>query len=265
MTSVLGVRSRFRTHALAYAGLAALFLISVTHFARDAVDRIDAVRHASHYVRDPFELGLANWGAIDLQPEAEAAGLKRGDALLAVNGNPVDGFIVYYGALRRARTGDQSDLTAVMANLNKLVYESSAPNRYATFFYAELDTASRALNYVNAGHNPPMLFRQSDGDREMVRLDTGGPVIGPMEDCVYRQGHVVLEPGDVLVAYTDGISEAMNASEVEWGEERLMDAVRPNRTASGLELIDRLMAAADAFVAGAPQHDDMTLIVMRVM
>jgi hypothetical protein len=108
--------------------------------------------------------------------------------------------------------------------LNKLAYESSDANRYATFFYGELDTTSRAFTYVNAGHNAPMVFRQTDGGREVVRLDSGGPVIGLMEDCVYRQDCVTLAAGDVLVAYTDGISEAMNAVDEEWGEERLTDA-----------------------------------------
>ncbi len=167
--------------------------------------------------------------------------------------------------LRGQTTHSQADLTAVMSNLNRLVYQSSAANRYATFFYGELDTASRTLNYVNAGHNPPMVFRQAQSRGAIVRLDTGGPVIGLMEECVYGQGHVVLEPGDVIVAYTDGISEAMNASEVEWGEEQLMNAVQPNLTAPASTLIDRLMASADAFVAGAPQYDDMTLVVVRVV
>ncbi len=110
-----------------------------------------------------------------------------------------------------------------------------------------------------------MLFRQTDGCREIRRLDSGGPVIGLMEDCIYRQGQVVREPGDVLVAYTDGISEAMNASEVEWGEDRLMDAIRANRTAPALGLIDRIMASADEFVGDAPQYDDMTLVVVRAI
>ncbi|HKE84039.1 MAG TPA: PP2C family protein-serine/threonine phosphatase [Vicinamibacterales bacterium] len=105
----------------------------------------------------------------------------------------------------------QSDLTAVMANLNQLVYDSSTSNRYATFFYGELDTSSRVLTYVNGGHNPPLLFRHCDGGRDVVRLDAGGPVIGLMEDCFYQQGRVTLDTGDVLVAYTDGISEALKA------------------------------------------------------
>jgi sigma-B regulation protein RsbU (phosphoserine phosphatase) len=164
--------------------------------------------------------------------------------------------------LRGLTSNRQTDLTEVMAKLNNLVYESSAANRYATFFYGELDTTSRAFKYVNAGHNPPMLFRPGEGSREVLRLDIGGPVIGLMEDCRYRDGRVVLEPGDVLVAYTDGISEAMNAADDEWGEERLMAAVPIKRAATARALIERLMTAADEFVAGAPQHDDMTLVVV---
>ena len=168
--------------------------------------------------------------------------------------------------LRGAQTiHHQADLTEVMRNLNTLVFESSDANRYATFFYGELDVVSRTLTYVNAGHNPPMLFRHADGGREALRLDVGGPVVGLMEECSYRQACVTLGSGDVLVAYTDGISEAMNAADEEWGEDRLMDAVRPNRAEAARTLIDRLMVSADAFVAGAPQHDDMTLLIVRAI
>lgn len=168
--------------------------------------------------------------------------------------------------LRGAQTiHHQADLTAVMRNLNMLVYESSAANRYATFFYGELDVTSRTFTYVNAGHNPPMLFRQRANGRDVERLDTGGPVIGLIEGCVYQQGSVTLAAGDVLVAYTDGISEAMNAAMDEWGEERLMETVGPNRSVAARTLIDQLMTSADAFVAGAPQHDDMTLLVVRAV
>jgi sigma-B regulation protein RsbU (phosphoserine phosphatase) len=168
--------------------------------------------------------------------------------------------------LRGAQTiHHQANLTEVMRNLNKLVFESSDANRYATFFYGELDLTSRTLTYVNAGHNPPMLFRHADGGGEALRLDVGGPVVGLMEDCSYRQACVTLAVGDVLVAYTDGISEAMNAADEEWGEDRLTDAVRPNRAEAARTLIDRLMVSADAFVAGAPQHDDMTLLIVRAI
>ena len=168
--------------------------------------------------------------------------------------------------LRGAQTiHHHADLTEVMRNLNQLVFESSDANRYATFFYGELDVRSRVLTYVNAGHNPPMVFRQVNGGLEVLRLETGGPVIGLMEGCVYRQGSVTLVTGDVLVAYTDGISEAMNAADEDWGEERLMEAVGPNRAVPARDLINRLMISADEFVAGAPQHDDMTILVVRAL
>lgn len=165
--------------------------------------------------------------------------------------------------LRGQTIGGESDLAGMMANLNALVFESSAANRYATFFYGHYDASARVLHYVNGGHNPPLVLRRS-GD-EIVHLATGGPVIGLLEDCRYEQGSIALEPGDVLVAFTDGITEAMNAADEEWGEERLVEVLLPHRMLPPRQLIDRLMRAADEFVDAAPQHDDMTLVVMRLV
>ncbi|HKV46798.1 MAG TPA: SpoIIE family protein phosphatase [Candidatus Acidoferrales bacterium] len=167
--------------------------------------------------------------------------------------------------LRGQTVERKKDLTSLIANLNRLVYESSESNRYATFFYAEFDAASRTMNYVNAGHNAPMVFRQRNGVPDVLRLDTGGPVIGLMEGWEYSQGTIELQPGDVFLAYTDGISEAMNAADEEWGEERMRSAVLANQHARAQGLIEQLMSSADEFVAGAPQHDDMTLIVVRLI
>jgi sigma-B regulation protein RsbU (phosphoserine phosphatase) len=121
------------------------------------------------------------------------------------------------------------------------------------------------MKYVNGGHNPPMLFRMSDAWTNVLGLDAGGPVVGLMPDCGYQLGSVTLEPGDVLVAYTDGVSEALNRADDEWGEERLKGTVRMSRTMPAKDLIRCIMEAADEFAAGAPQHDDMTLIVVRAM
>jgi phosphoserine phosphatase RsbU/P len=147
-------------------------------------------------------------------------------------------------------------------NLNQLVYDSSSANRYATFFYAQYDSLSRVLEYVNAGHNPPLIFRER---HDVLRLDTGGPVIGMMPQCSYRAGRVTLEPGDVLVLFTDGISEAMNGAFDEWGEERLIHVIGSNGGLSARELIDRIFHAAAEFVGGAAQYDDMTLVTVRVL
>jgi sigma-B regulation protein RsbU (phosphoserine phosphatase) len=160
-----------------------------------------------------------------------------------------------------------TNLADVMASLNRLVYESSAANRYATFFYAQYEATTRRLEYVNAGHNPPVIVRARSGsDRpEIIRLETGGPVIGLMPDCSYGQGSVTLEEGDVLVLFTDGITEAMNRAGDEWGEDRLMQVISANRALPARDLIDRITRASNEFVAGAAQYDDMTLITARVI
>ena len=167
--------------------------------------------------------------------------------------------------LHGQRLCSMTDLADVMVNLNRLVYESSAANRYATFFYGRYDAPMRRLEYVNAGHNPPLIFRTRRDRHDILRLETGGPVIGLMPDCSYRQGGVTLEEGDVLVLFTDGITEAMNAEGEEWGEERLTQVIGANRALRARDLIDRITRTSDEFAGGAAQYDDMTLIIARVI
>jgi sigma-B regulation protein RsbU (phosphoserine phosphatase) len=175
-------------------------------------------------------------------------------------------------SLRGLTRNSSGDLAAMMREVNQLVYEASATNRYATFFFARLDPADRKLTYVNAGHNAPALLRRTgadDGPVEVLRLEAGGPVIGLMEDCIYIQSTLDLRSGDTLLAFTDGISEAMNHEDEEWGEERLIEcligrlASSPATQAAGL--VSCLIESADEFANGAPQHDDMTLLIMRMV
>jgi sigma-B regulation protein RsbU (phosphoserine phosphatase) len=109
-----------------------------------------------------------------------------------------------------------------------------------------------------------MLFRQAS--KAVERLDEGGgPVVGLMPDCAYQQAEVALHSGDMLLIYTDGFSEAMNPRLEEWGEKRLMAAASASLALGAEEMITAIMRAADAYAAGAPQSDDMTLVVMRVL
>lgn len=164
-------------------------------------------------------------------------------------------------SLRGQTIGGATDLAKLMTNVNKLIYETSPSNRYATFFYGQYEPATRKLIYVNGGHNPPMIFRKS----EVMRLEEGGPVVGLFKPSRYAQASVDLAAGDVMVFFTDGISEAMNAADDEWGEERLIEAVNACRDRRAAEMIEELMREADAFVAGAPQHDDMTIMIVKVL
>jgi sigma-B regulation protein RsbU (phosphoserine phosphatase) len=155
-------------------------------------------------------------------------------------------------------SGNVAELTA---NVNRLVCDASPENRYATFFYAQFDPATRKLVYTNGGHNPPILLRGS----EVLRLENGGPPVGLFRFSQYSQEEIELQPGDTLVLFTDGISEAENHAEEEWGEDALIEAVRGSGGLAPDRTITRIMEAADAFAAGAPQHDDMTLVVARVL
>jgi sigma-B regulation protein RsbU (phosphoserine phosphatase) len=165
-------------------------------------------------------------------------------------------------SLRGQRLSGPADLAQLMTNLNYLIYEASPDNRYATFFYGELEPATRRLDFVNAGHNAPMLFRSQAGSLE--RLPASGPVIGLIDAGQFEQRSVQLDSGDLLVVYSDGMSETMNPEDEEWGEERLAAAIRGAGACEPAVLIERLFAAADGFANGAIQHDDMTLVVLRM-
>jgi sigma-B regulation protein RsbU (phosphoserine phosphatase) len=168
-------------------------------------------------------------------------------------------------SLRSQAIAAAADLASQMGNVNRLVYDASAENRYATFFYAQYESATRSLTYVNAGHNPPIIFRKANGEWELTRLEAGGAVVGLLRTFPYSQATVTMEPGDVLVAFTDGISEAMNPQEEEWGEDNLIEAVKECDGLIASDLLGRLVEAADRFAAGAKQHDDMTLLIVRVL
>ncbi|HEY6376262.1 MAG TPA: PP2C family protein-serine/threonine phosphatase, partial [Edaphobacter sp.] len=168
-------------------------------------------------------------------------------------------------SLRSAAQLQPGDLATLMRHVNRLVYESSTTNRYATFFYAELDPETRVLTYVNAGHNPPLILRGT----ETIPLEATGTVIGLLPNVPYTRSAVRMQPGDVLIAFTDGISEAMNAADEEWGEANMVAAAQsllsqPACSTTAQQLITCIVQAADRFTAGAPQHDDMTLLICAI-
>lgn len=163
-------------------------------------------------------------------------------------------------SLRGLTYAGSPQLAPMMANLNKLIHASSPSNKYATFFYGQYDPTARRMIYVNGGHCEPMVFRANGA---IERLAEGGAPIGLFGPAKYTQAEVEMAPGDLLVAFTDGISESMNAADEEFAEDRLIEVVRDAGPVSPDELIDRIFAACDGFAAGAPQHDDMTVVVLK--
>jgi sigma-B regulation protein RsbU (phosphoserine phosphatase) len=168
-------------------------------------------------------------------------------------------------SLRGVSLDNPRDFARLMDKVNRLVYEASADNRYATFFFAAYDPKTRRLDCVNAGHNPPVVLRCGvDGAVEVLRLEADGPVVGLLPFAPYTEQSVVLTPGDLLLLYTDGISEAMTHEDEEWGEERMIASAQLCRDKNADEVLKDLFRDVDAFTAGAPQHDDMTLLVLKL-
>lgn len=185
-------------------------------------------------------------------------------------------------------------VTELVTSMNRLLRESTAAESYATFFYAQFNERTRELTYVNAGHNPPLLLRAATREMHNRRaakrtlsttggaqavavedepqpvsnalrmLTTGGPVIGVFEECIYEQEIIEMESGDLLVAYTDGITEARNLAEEEFGETRLRDIIAAGGHLSAEELSERIVERVQAWCQDAPQHDDLTLVVVKV-
>jgi serine phosphatase RsbU (regulator of sigma subunit) len=168
------------------------------------------------------------------------------------------------GYLHGATVERQSDPCALVRAINRHLCKSAPASRFATLFYGVYDASTRTLEYVTAGHHPPVLLRAADGT-QCRRLRHGGLAIGMMPDAEYVSARVELKSDDVLVAFSDGITEAMNADGDEWGEDRFIGALEEARPATVRSIADQVLAAAADFTRGTPQHDDMTLVVVRVM
>jgi sigma-B regulation protein RsbU (phosphoserine phosphatase) len=133
--------------------------------------------------------------------------------------------------------------------------------RFTTAFIAEYAPDSRALKYINAGHNAPVLRRNSG---VLERLTTGGMPLGIQSDAVFESARVVLDPGDWLLVFTDGLVEAVNGSDEEYGEQRMLNLLHASASVTPDQVLRRLMIDVDAFVGTTPQHDDITCLLVKV-
>ncbi len=162
----------------------------------------------------------------------------------------------------RAFAREPSGIAAVMESLNVQLHRTTSPEMYATFFYGILDAASGVFSFANAGHNPPLLVR-ADGRIEL--LDAGGLPLGMMEGFPYEEAKAELFPGDTLVFYTDGVTEAENAEGEQLEDEAFREVVVSNRHLGAKEMHERIHEAVREFTAGHDQSDDLTLIALKVL
>lgn len=164
-------------------------------------------------------------------------------------------------SLRTAMAFGGTDLAAALRIVNRQVYASSLPDRYATLFYGILDGPTGTLRYANAGHNPPMVIRQ---DGSVTWLESGGAPVGLFRDANYEEGWIQLYTGEVVVAYTDGVVEAANPAGEEWGVERLLRVASQTTAQCADDIVHAIFTSMDEYSRGR-QTDDATVVVARAL
>jgi phosphoserine phosphatase RsbU/P len=148
--------------------------------------------------------------------------------------------------------------------IHELFYEVAPEGSYATLFLARYDPIERRLDYCNAGHEAPMLLRKSGGRRRLIRLESGGPLVGVLRRSSYRQVSVRLQPGDILAAYTAGLAECRDRRGEEWGQQHLFMAIEEAAELPVHHMVEHVLGEAEAFASPARCARDMTLWLGRV-
>lgn len=155
------------------------------------------------------------------------------------------------------------NLASRVTHLNKVVSANCPANRFITFFICVIDPATGTVTYTNAGHNPPLLVRKSG---TVETLGTGGIILGIMPKFVYQQAQVQMDCGDVLVLFSDGVTEASKLDiDEEFGEDRLAQVIRQNGHQPAQEMIGCVLDAVTKFTQGAPAADDITVVIAKRM
>lgn len=155
----------------------------------------------------------------------------------------------------------ESDVLTILSQTNGVMFHNSPAQFYVTFFFGDLETASGKMRYVNAGHIPPILYRAKT--RSIERLEAGGTVLGLFPEAPFEAGEVAFAHGDMLLVFTDGLSEAWGQNEEEFGEERMGALVRDNASLAAGELEQKIQNEVEIFTAGARATDDRTIIIVK--
>jgi sigma-B regulation protein RsbU (phosphoserine phosphatase) len=183
-------------------------------------------------------------------------------ALGDVSGKGMSAALLMMGFQARVQVlaEEPKDAGELVARLNRFICASCPRNRFITFFFCIFHPRTGELCYANAGHNPPILLR---ADGRVERLEEGGMVLGVMAQTPYKSARVRFDAGDMVVLFSDGVSEAVNPAGEEFGEERLADMLVGLRTQPAQKVLDAVNRAVEEWSAGAPAADDITLVAAR--
>lgn len=181
---------------------------------------------------------------------------------VAGKGVPAALLMAFLRASLRAATHIGYSPHVSMAKVNYLLWESIERNQFVTAFYCLLDATNKTIVYANAGHNPPLLMNV-DGTARF--LEQGGLPLGMFRDTRYYEYYLTFEPGQLLVLYTDGVTEAFNPQEEEFGKERLVESVRAARTLGAREIIEAVQRDVLKWTDGRGAHDDVTFFIIKAL
>ncbi len=189
---------------------------------------------------------------------------KIGITIADVSGKSVPAalFMAVSRTILRAKATGNSHPAQVIKEANELIASDSKSGMFVTLFYAILDLKKKSMNYVNAGHNPPVMFVRKTGYLEC--LSTKGIALGALDTIEPDEKEIKLEKGDVIVFYTDGVTEALNKKGELFGEKRIYELVRNNNNLSAKDIVAKIKDAVIDFTQGQSQFDDITLMVLRV-
>jgi sigma-B regulation protein RsbU (phosphoserine phosphatase) len=171
---------------------------------------------------------------------------------------------VVQGAVRASCAADSAiDHEHAAEHLNDFLCGKTASERFVTLFWSYVNPDDGILRYVNAGHCPPLLVRGGENLTDIVRLETGGPVLGVLPGARYEQGEIAVQPGDLLVLFSDGIIEATDSREEQFGEERLIAVIERQWAESPPEICDAILAEVRRFLGKESAQDDQTVVITR--
>ncbi len=192
----------------------------------------------------------------------ELGGNRLGICLADVSGKGITAALLMSNvqATIRSQSRLSPDVAACVSRSNDMLHASTDSDKFVTMFYGVLDTETHRLQFCNAGHNPPIVV---PGGRKPLQLEEGGPVLGVLAGFPYESGEAELLPGQTLVVYSDGFSEAMNHRLEEFGEDRLVAAAEAAAGLSAERLVGAIHAEVARFAGNSPQADDMTIMAIR--
>ena len=165
----------------------------------------------------------------------------------------------------RAKAEKKIKVDRIVFEMNNELNRANDSAMFVTIFIGSLDFKDRTIEYCNAGHNPPLFLKQDHEGKSETWLQPTGPAIGLVEEATFEEGTIDLNKGDLLVLYTDGVTEAVNPQNEEFGVRRLQEVIKSQSQGSAEELMQSLRDALEVYIEGKPPEDDLTIVIGKIL